>query len=248
MAYVRSHKFCCCLPVRFGVFVLSLLSLFLGGLLGVGGVVAIKQQRDGKIDLDKGEKISLYIQTALFIIIAFISLFGFIGTLSRNRRMVSIYSTMTWGILFFSITTGTVSLIHTFRNAKQTTEDNTEDCKKAAKAEDGSIADDICKGGSKAITTATKAITVTLFVIFWLITLYLCLIVQSYVAQLEEEEASEIPSGAPVNVTVMNTAPVPIHSAYDYGAPPPGAAPQMSQQYAFSQPQNSYGQDAYGKV
>jgi hypothetical protein len=76
----------------------------------------------------------------------------------------------------------------------------------------------------------------------------LCTIVQSYVSQLEEEEAAEISSSTapPMNVTVMNTAPVPIHAAYDYGAPPAAGA---GSQYAFSQPQHSYGgESAYGKV
>jgi hypothetical protein len=61
MVYVRSHKFCCCvrphhnmcigpanrtllqLPVRFGVFVMSLGSLLLAGVIAAGGFLAIHQ-------------------------------------------------------------------------------------------------------------------------------------------------------------------------------------------------------------
>ena len=37
MAYVRSRKFCCCLPVRFGVFCMALIGLVGGGFFGVAG-------------------------------------------------------------------------------------------------------------------------------------------------------------------------------------------------------------------
>ena len=37
MGYVRSRKFCCCLPVRFGVFVMSILGIIAGGVIGAIG-------------------------------------------------------------------------------------------------------------------------------------------------------------------------------------------------------------------
>lgn len=43
MVYVRSRKFCCCLPVRFGVFVMALLGIFGGGAVSVVGWLQIKQ-------------------------------------------------------------------------------------------------------------------------------------------------------------------------------------------------------------
>jgi|ERR1700728_3859252 hypothetical protein len=37
MVYVRTRTFCCCLPVRFGVFILTTFGVLVGGLLSVGG-------------------------------------------------------------------------------------------------------------------------------------------------------------------------------------------------------------------
>lgn len=46
MVYVRSRKFCCCLPVRFGVFVIAILGIIGGGLVSVGGWLQIKRLRE----------------------------------------------------------------------------------------------------------------------------------------------------------------------------------------------------------
>ena len=46
MVYVRSRKFCCCLPVRFGLFCISILGIIGGGLVSVGGWLQIKQLRE----------------------------------------------------------------------------------------------------------------------------------------------------------------------------------------------------------
>ena len=43
MPYVRSRKFCCCLPVRFGVFCESLLGIGVGGLFGIAAWVEISK-------------------------------------------------------------------------------------------------------------------------------------------------------------------------------------------------------------
>ena len=43
MPYVRSRKFCCCLPVRFGVFCESLLGIAIGGFIGVVGWIEVSK-------------------------------------------------------------------------------------------------------------------------------------------------------------------------------------------------------------
>ena len=46
MVYVRSRKFCCCLPVRFGVFCEALIGIAIGGLFAVGGWLQIHSMRE----------------------------------------------------------------------------------------------------------------------------------------------------------------------------------------------------------
>ena len=46
MVYVRSRKFCCCLPVRFGVFCESILGIAVGGFFAVAGWIEIHAMRE----------------------------------------------------------------------------------------------------------------------------------------------------------------------------------------------------------
>ena len=44
MGYVRSRKFCCCLPVRFGVFCSAFIGLIAGGAFGGFGWYAVHEE------------------------------------------------------------------------------------------------------------------------------------------------------------------------------------------------------------
>ncbi|KAF7368997.1 hypothetical protein MVEN_00226300 [Mycena venus] len=83
MVYVRSRKFCCCLPVRFGVFVMSLGALLLGGLVAIAGWLQVKALPQHPIAKD--DEHALYIYAVMFSILALVGGFGFIGTLSKQR-------------------------------------------------------------------------------------------------------------------------------------------------------------------
>ena len=41
MGYVRARKFCCCLPVRFGVFCMSLIGIVFGGIISIRGWIEV---------------------------------------------------------------------------------------------------------------------------------------------------------------------------------------------------------------
>jgi uncharacterized membrane protein len=182
-SYVRSHTFCCCLPVRFGVFVLSLLALAGGGLLSILGWIQIshlKQHPLGKI-----EQISLWIQTSLFSLLAVLAIFGFIGAMIRNRGMVSGFATGIAIHLGFSIVAGCFAIYAMFARNSQATIDG---C--VQKANDDSDATvQSCKSGLILL----KALVVVIYVLTWLIQLYAYFVVERYVDQLDEERMFENP-------------------------------------------------------
>jgi uncharacterized membrane protein YbhN (UPF0104 family) len=103
----RRH-FCCCIPVRAAVFIASLLSL-IGSALGAGAFFWLVHTvdtrpdllNDNQVKITSGARIGLIVAGVVLAIIAIISLFGFIGSVIRNRRMVKTYSVLVW-VGFFS--------------------------------------------------------------------------------------------------------------------------------------------------
>jgi hypothetical protein len=90
MGSVRSHKFCCCIPVRFGVFILSTLCLVGGSIVAVVGWHAVTQKGTYSLvllhhvliilleqsNLSKRQEISLVITSISYTVLAIVSIFG----------------------------------------------------------------------------------------------------------------------------------------------------------------------------
>jgi len=192
MVYVRSRKFCCCLPVRFGVFVIAILGILGGGLVSVGGWLQIKQLPESS--LDQRNEVALWIQTIMYTLLAILSLFGLIGVFSKTRSFISVYATMLYGHLGFSIATGIFYLYTLFY---QTGDNDIQSCI------DGST-DDIKKEACQKGFEIFRGVIVGVFVLIWLIELYGCIIVANYVSQLDEEEAAKYPVSTYKNYNAQN--------------------------------------------
>ena len=126
MAYgVHSRKFCCCLPVRFGVFVLSLVqcvsSAFLAGVM----FWALNQKRECFLEntfrspgadsvteekLETNYKIIATIVGAISAVLAIVCLLGFIGSISRRQNLVRIYSMALNYMIALSIGSGIIAI------------------------------------------------------------------------------------------------------------------------------------------
>jgi len=211
MVYVRSHKFCCCLPVRFGVFVMSLGALLLGGLVAVAGWIQVKNLPQHP--LAQGDENALYIYSVMFSILALVGGFGFIGTLSKQRGLVSLFGSLLAFHLGVSIATGIFTIYTLF---KRNTDEALANCINGST--DQTLIDS-CHEGLKIL----KIVVVAGYVVTWLIELWGCLILNSYVKQLKEEEMA--------NVVVPN-APM------SHYVPPPANG------YAFTQPGQAIGNQA----
>jgi len=178
---VRSRTFCCCLPVRFGVFILTILGMAGGTLLAVvGWLQTIRMQGT----LPKTNEIALYIHSSLYSLLALLSLFGFIGAIIRNRTMVSVFFMILVGHLVFSIFSGAFALYNIFN---VTSSDAIQKCVSTPNAEGQQLTEAECNRSY----TIVKAVAVTIFVLVWLLEIWGCVITNNYISQLDEEDEAK---------------------------------------------------------
>jgi len=226
MVYVRSRKFCCCLPVRFGVFIMSLGSTLFSGFIATVAIIAIIRNNHHELDLDHNQRIGMFALAGIYSAFALFSLMGFFGCLARKRGLVLAYSWLSYILLALSVGVGILNIYHLFHKDNSKTID---DCVKGINDKtdtDFNATDSLCKNGTKVISTGIAVAATIVLVIYWLVTLYGCHIISSYVGQLSEEEDAEERSAPPPMVVA------------------PGAGPQPTY-YPFNAPQNAYG---YGKA
>ncbi|KAF9787806.1 hypothetical protein BJ322DRAFT_581029 [Thelephora terrestris] len=174
----RRH-FCCCIPVRAAVFLSSLLSL-IGSGLGAGAFFWLVHTIDTRPDLlnesqvkiTSGARIGLIVAGVVLAIVALISLFGFVGSVVRNRRMVKAYSILVWTGFFSSLALTAFACYLVF--SKSTLIE--------------------CYNGetevpcSSIFSTGRKVGFVVSNVVGLLFQLYVCVVIRRYVDQLEDEQ------------------------------------------------------------
>jgi len=214
MGYVPSRKFCCCIPVRLGVFVMSVLG-FAGGSI-IAGLGWHAATHGDQVHLTRNQEISVVITSVAYTALAIISLLGLIGTITKRQSFISVYNTMVWYHLGFSIVTGAFFIYTLFHKVG---DDDVNNCVSSSTSQGKQ---DECQRTFEV----GRGIIIGLYILLWLIEIWVCVIVSRYVAQLQEEEAADIPPPAQ-----MAASAPPIATTYNYGA-----------QYAFSQPGNGFGQ------
>jgi len=168
MGYVRSRKFCCCIPVRLGVVLISSLGFLGGGLITIGGIIEYRKHEN--------RNIALVVQIILYGLLTALSVLGLIGAIAKLRRLVSLYYIMLTIHLTFSICSGSFYLFRIFNNKVQVV----NDCVKGS----DHPSRELCEKSASVIRGATVA----LFIVMWLIEIWTCVIVNDYNKQLMEEE------------------------------------------------------------
>ncbi|KAJ3881784.1 hypothetical protein F5879DRAFT_1023005 [Lentinula edodes] len=170
--YVRSHTFCCCIPVRLGVFIISILGVGLGGLLTVAGIVQLKNLGD----VPMKEKWPYIVQIIVYAVYAIVSVQAFFGATCRKLSLIRSYAVILAIHLIFSIASGGYSLYHYFQDSPNVVEacinGSTDDVKI-----------ETCKQGEDVV----KGVMVGVFIFVWLMELWGVFIVREYGHQLEEE-------------------------------------------------------------
>jgi hypothetical protein len=193
MLTVESRKFCCCLPVRLGVFVLSLISMAGGSIVATVGWMSVSQLKQHPVEIT--DEIALYIHSSIFTLLGVLGVFGFVGSLVRSRMMVVSFSVGLAIHLGLSIGSGIFTIYSVFKEAPQAAIDACMDGKTDADTLQ------VCKTGMNIV----KGAMVAIYVIAWLIELYAYFIVERYATQLEEEEIARL---TPILPQSVNQGPV----------------------------------------
>jgi len=173
MGYVHTRTLCCCIPVRVGTFVLALLGVLGGTVFTATGILEAKKS-NGKTIINKA---ALTIQIVIYLLLAIVSVFGLIGVLIKRRKFVVVYWVMLVIHLAFSVVASIFSLNALFRSASGD----------ITRCVNGSVNPNDLKNCRRAMNV-TKGAAVALCIIVWLLEIYGCIIVDSYVKQLADEE------------------------------------------------------------
>jgi len=223
--YVRSRTFCCCLPVRLGVFVLSLLAMIGGSFIAAVGWIQISELKQHP--LAKTDEIAVWIQSSLLTLLVLLAVFGFVGAVVKNRSMISAFAIGLAVHLGFSIAAGIFSIYSMFARDSSGALDTC--IQNATHGSDTTQTPDditkLCKHGIILL----KAIVVTIYVLTWLIQLYAYFVVERYGDQLDEERLAE------------NAVVVPRTMVMEAGGPQVTTYTGFAPNYPFTSSQQSHG-------
>jgi hypothetical protein len=152
----------------------------------------------------------------MFTILALVSVFGFIGAIIKNRRMISSFAVALAIHLGFSVASGIFTLYSLF---KQNSSDAIAQCLSAST--------DATADGCKSGLAILKGIMVAVYVVTWFIQLYFYFIVERYVDQLDDEEMAK------------NTVVIPRTMMQEVGAPQ--VTTYGAPSYPFAEPRQGFG-------
>jgi len=198
---------------------LSLFAMVGGSFVAAFGYIQISQL--SKNPLSRDEQIALWIQSILFTFLGLIAIFGFVGCLIKNRRMVSHFAVSLAIHLGLGIAAGIYSIVSIFRQDPQQGIDN---CLNSGTE---GVTEDTCRTSLNIM----KGVMVGIYVLTWLVQLYAYFVVERYVDQLDDEREA-------ANMVVMPQGAA--QMATTYGGFPP--------QYPFTAPAATRGPDASNRV
>jgi len=210
MVYIRSRKFCCCIPVRFGVFILSLLGVAGGLLVSIAGWVRVSQLWTSP--LPTSDTVALWLHAGIFTLLTVLSLFGFIGCFSKSPSAVNAYGVGLIIFLGLSVCSGAFTLYALFH---QNAQDLINTCLNGA-------TDSLSQIACNNDLNVYKGLAVTLYIVIWLLIIYAYVIVDNYVEQLEDEmsvkDAKRMIGQPVVQTVVQPSVAVPTYASFG-GAP-----------------------------
>ncbi|KAG8710752.1 hypothetical protein FRC08_016762 [Ceratobasidium sp. 394] len=181
-----TRHFCCCLPVRLGVFVLSL-----GSIIGSGAYAAViwyavyMSKTGSHARLDKPQEVAFVVAGSIYTFLFFLSILGFIGAITRKRSLVSAYAQALWYMVGFQLASGAFFIYTLYRQ----NDENIQKCIDEVKAEGTGLTDKQIASACQVATKAWKIGYIIVFAVTLLVHGYCALIVSRYVEQLSNEQS-----------------------------------------------------------
>jgi len=173
------------------------------------------------------DAIALWCHTILFSLLSLTCLFGFIGAIVKNRRLITAFWIILTGLLLLSIGSGIYTIYAIFGQKSQHTIVN---CLNGATDQ---LTIDVCRNGLAIL----KWVAVTIYAVTWLLEIYAIIIISSYGKQLaEEKDAYNV--GQLSTVDISQPEPLTMYNSFGAGGQNTG--------YAFSKVDNSKSQNGRG--
>ncbi|CCO34389.1 hypothetical protein RSOLAG1IB_06031 [Rhizoctonia solani AG-1 IB] len=234
-----TRRFCCCLPVRLGTFVLSFGSIITSGAYAATIWYAVYMSKNQKqVQLDKPQEVAFVVAGSIYSFLFILSMFGFIGAVIRKRSFVSAYAQALWYMLGFQLASGAFFIYTLYRQKKV----HIDQCVKELKENNPPADVDLVKLCTIA-TRTWKIIYIVVFAVSLLLHGYAAYIVSRYVEQLSAEQSYRHTSKS--TSAAFST---PGSGAAYYPHHPLGESTDNltqhhdgKQDYPYAAPQNSYG-------
>lgn len=220
-----SQKFCLCIPVRFGVFVLSFWSLIASGLCsGLGWAIIAKGDKNN-VYLSKSLRTNIIIASVMFTIFALVALAGLIGSLVRSRKLIRMFTVFLWIQLIASLAYFIVFTVALFDKSFQSTlvqqcvAQVTTNHNGTTTANTTAPTQEEIEKGCGSVFGVSKVLFFVSYAIFFFLTLYACVICHRYGSQLSQEKDMKIQiASSNSSIREFNTG-ASTYSEYPYTQP-----------------------------
>ncbi|KAJ8507623.1 hypothetical protein ONZ45_g10021 [Pleurotus djamor] len=229
MVLIRSRTFLFCLPVRYGVLVLSVLSILGGGALAAFGfLIAITQSLRRGVPPDRSVEAAFYLQGLAYTALTLVAIVGFVVSILKRQRLIYLYGVTLLSLFFLALVSGVFSIVVLFYT------DAHVECLAALPNPPATTCDN---------SALVSGLMVGLYVLVWVIVAYACVMIPNYAeeisvqAHLSSTTASSSSSSSKRPAMTISHPKLHFHTTYNSYTP-------TAAEYPFTDPRQAFGVSA----